>query len=121
MCWPIPLHVYNVQFGEQIFHCQWHNSSPSLVFLCRASHVCVMVKCLRGLHGDHSRYNDRGTWKTSTCRTLVSFLSPELSEKYSVESQLDAYVDHLGEETHLANFTYRGHRLRLLTGFLAHA
>lgn len=50
---------------------------------------------------------------------MVSFPNPELSEKYSVEGQLVAYVDHLGEETHLANSTYHGQRLHLLTGFLA--
>lgn len=118
----------DVQFGKQLFHCQWHNWSLSLVFLCTASNMCVRVKCLRWLHNDHSFYNDRGInvsfsmsmfWVEQTCLTLLSLLSPELSEKYSVEWQLDAYVDHLGEETHLANFTYRGHRLCLLTGFIA--
>lgn len=54
-----------------------------------------------------------------TCWTQVSFLNPELSGKYSVEWQLDAYVDHLVEEIYLANITYHGHRLHLLTGFLA--
>lgn len=57
-------------------------------------------------------------WAEPTCWALASPLGPLLSEKHSVEWQLDAYVDHLGEETHLANFTYHGHRLHLLTDFL---
>lgn len=99
------LHLPNMlPCGKQIVNDPSHFVFPRL-FPCVVtkkcprqldSHVLVKVKSM----------NIRWAW--IICWILVSVFNSELSGECSVYQQVDAYVDQLGEDAHLANFYIPG-------------